>query len=321
MTLPLDPETQGEMFPDTLVEPFVRSDELRELGLDVIATFDEFRAIDTAMNEADLGIVWVFETKRFDPDTEEYKPHTIAKVTKASPLWRCLAGTPIVIQFRQTFWDAFDDKKRRAVIHHELTHIDVAEPDDQGRAKISLRPHDVEDFALTMRRFGPIIPGRATFVKAFLDWQHEQEKPEPTKLRTVEDLAHDLVDAMPGTEEAKASDHASIEAAASSPGVQRAVKRFRDNVEAGTTDVTVSAGGRSATIKGKGGKAKGEPAPAWVPKVGDPLVVDGNKLRIKTLLDTTLHAKAAFGDARWSGAIAELAWDDVAGVWRLGADA
>lgn len=185
MAMPLDPDTG--LFPDTLVEPFIRSDALAQLGADVIAEFDEFRSIALAMEEADLGIVWVFETKPFDPAAEEFKPHTIAKVTKASPLWRCLSGTPLVIQFRQTFWDAFDDKKRRAVLHHELTHIDVAEPDDQGHVKVALRPHDVEDFSLTMRRFGPIIPGRATFVKAFLDWQHEQDRPEPTSLRPVGD--------------------------------------------------------------------------------------------------------------------------------------
>ena len=36
-----------------------------------------------------------------------------------------------------------------------------------------------------MRVFGPILPSRAAFVKAFLDWQHEQAQPEPTKLRPV----------------------------------------------------------------------------------------------------------------------------------------
>lgn len=285
MALPLDPDTG--MFPDTLVEPFVRSTALAEAGLQVIADFDEFEPIATAMREADLGIVWVFETKPFDPGTEEFKPHTIAKVTKASPLWRCLAGVPLVIQFRQTFWEAFDEPKRRAVIHHELTHIEVAEPDDQGRAKISLRPHDVEDFALTMRRFGPIIPGRATFVKAFLDWQHEQESPEPTKLRSIQEAALD---------------------------------RVVDDINAGALDDAVK--GTKVTARRTSKRTpKGEPESAWVPKVGDPLVVDGNKLRIKTLLDTTVHAKASFGDARWSGAIAELAWDDTAGVWRLAGQA
>lgn len=224
MALPLTPESG--LFPDTLVEPFIASREVEDLARGVIADFDEFEPIQTAIRETGLDIAYVFETKAFDPLKEEFKPHTIAKVTKASPLWRVLADHDLVIQFRQAFWEAFDVNQRRAVLHHELTHIEIDEPGNDGRPKISLRPHDVEDFALTVRRFGTVLPGRALFAKAFLDWQHEQERPEPTRL-------HDLVEAI--------VDAASTDAA----------QPLRDLADSSGTDITISSGGRSATIHGR----------------------------------------------------------------------
>jgi len=182
MAIPLEPESG--LFPDTLVAPFIVSPEVEHLAGLVIASFDEFRPIFEATRDQGLSIAYVFETKPWDPLKDEFKPHTIAKVTKASPLWRVLAEHELAIQFRQAFWDAFTEQQRIAVLHHEFTHVEV-ELDDQGRLKIGIRDHDVEDFTQTMRRFGPIIPGRAAFVKAFLDWQHEQDQPEPTKLRRV----------------------------------------------------------------------------------------------------------------------------------------
>lgn len=199
----LEPETG--LFPGTYVAPFVEAPAVADVGADVIASFDEFEPIATAQREAGLRIAYVFETKPFDPDKEEFKPHTIAKVSKASPLWRELADTDLVIAVRQTFWDAFDDVQRQAVLHHELTHIEVDEPGADGIPKVSLRPHDVEDFNATMRRFGPVIPGRRSFVKAFLAWQHEQDVPAPTPLRPVEDLGGQVVDAMMDAAEAGAS--------------------------------------------------------------------------------------------------------------------
>lgn len=179
--MPLTPE----FFPDTLVEPFIVAPELKVLAESVISGCDEFRPIADAMREQGLSIAYVFETKPFDPTKDDFKPHIIAKVTKASPLWRLLAGYELAIQFRSYFWDVFDANQRTAVVHHELTHVEVDEPGEDGKLKLKLREHDVEDFTATMRRFGPIIPGRAAFVKAFLDWQHAQERPEPTKLRRV----------------------------------------------------------------------------------------------------------------------------------------
>jgi hypothetical protein len=168
------------LFPETLVAPFVEAPDVAELADEVLAEFDEFEPIRTAIAEGELRITYVFETKVFDQNTEELKPHTIAKVTKASPLWRSLAETELVIQVRQWFWDRFDATGRRRTLHHELSHIRI----DEG-GKLSLREHDLEDFRATVRRFGP-RPWHQGFFKAYADWSHEQDHPEPTPLRKVD---------------------------------------------------------------------------------------------------------------------------------------
>lgn len=168
-----DPVRIPGLFAGQIEPPFVRSREVEDLAEALIAECDEFEAIQTARRDAGLSIEFVWETKPFDPMKDEYKPHVIAKVTKASPLWLSLTDTHLVVQFRRWFWERFDDGQRRAVLHHELTHIDVDEPDDQGRIPVSLRHHDVEDFTRTMRRFGPVIPGREAFVRAYVAWQAE----------------------------------------------------------------------------------------------------------------------------------------------------
>lgn len=159
---------------DVVVEPpFIRSREVEDLAEDVIASFDEFEPIRTSVADAGLSIEYVFETRPFDPAKDEFKTHVIAKVTKAPPLWSSLTGHHLVVQFRRWFWERFDDEQRRAVLHHELSHVEVDEPDDHGRIPVSLRPHDVEDFAQTMLRFGPVIPGRSRFIKAYALWAAE----------------------------------------------------------------------------------------------------------------------------------------------------
>jgi hypothetical protein len=182
MAMPLVPSSG--MFPDLVVSPFVVAPEVEELAESVLASFDEFRPILTAIAQDGLRIRYVFETKAFDPVKEEVKPHTIAKVTKASPLWRLLAGTELVIQFRQWFWEKFSETERRGVLHHELSHVDIGETGDDGVLKVSLFEHDVEEFALTALRFGPRRDNHRALFESFLAWERQQQ---PRKLRTVTD--------------------------------------------------------------------------------------------------------------------------------------
>lgn len=182
---------EPELFPGVLEPAFVRSAELEELIVAVRDAFPEFRDVVEAMDEGGITIGYVFETKPFDALHEEYKPHTIAKVSKASPLWREWGSVDAIIQFRRTFWTAFDEQQRRAVAYHELKHLDLSQ-DDKGRWTLALRHHEIEEFSGVMRHFGPIIPGRKQFLDSAMAWVHEQEHGEPTPLRSLSERALDM---------------------------------------------------------------------------------------------------------------------------------
>lgn len=214
MALPLDPQTQDEMFPDTLVDPFVLSEEVAELAGSVVAKWDEFRALAEAIDSDvnPLAIAYVLDTKKFDI-AEDWSIHTVVNVTKASPLWRSLSNYGVVVAYRQVFWDAHDEDERRAFLHHGLSHIETLGP------KVTLRAHPAEGFPWTFRRYGPLSAGEQMFVKAGSLWAEDHPQ-EPTPLRAVP--------------------------------VEEAARKFREGIEQGDVDVTVTHGDRSVTIEGKG---------------------------------------------------------------------
>lgn len=266
--------------------PFVRSREVEDLALDVIASFDEFEPIATAARECGLSIEYVFETRPFDPAKDEYHPHVVAKVTKSSPLWLSLTGTHLVIQFRRWFWERFDDSQRRAVLHHELTHVEVDEPDGQGRIPVRLRKHDVEDFTQTMRRFGPVIPGRAAFIRAAAEWGREHPGAlgdgDPVGERVVEAIARGI-DSVRRTPEEIAADVGRLPEN-EQRAVHAAVKGMRgliDLAERTGTEVTVSAMGTSATFGPK--KAHSHSDDAFYALVADGESLAQARARIEVL--------------------------------------
>lgn len=163
--------TEVELFPDEIAEPaFIRSSEVAEMLDEVVHHYREFEAIAEALDADRISAACLFETKPFDQMTEDYKPHTIAKVTKASPIWLAIGGRDFVVQFRRWFWQRFSDQQRRAVIYHELAHVEI---DDHG--KVKLREHDLEEFSGVVRHFGPIIPGRAAFIRSYLAWEADDD--------------------------------------------------------------------------------------------------------------------------------------------------
>lgn len=155
------------------LDPFIVSEEVGDLAADVLHSFDEFRDLAEAVDESRVVITYVFETRPFDPAKEDYKPHTIAKVTKAPPLWQALALTDCVVQFRETFWRLFTPATRRAVLFHEFSHVGLDFNDKTGRTKVVLAEHDIEEFAGVMRHFGTAIPGRKAFINAYMEWAQE----------------------------------------------------------------------------------------------------------------------------------------------------
>jgi Putative phage metallopeptidase len=225
------------MFQDDLAEPpFTTADEVRQVAERVIDRWPEFFPIREAIRKRGLAITYVWETKPFDPSKDEVTPHIIAKVTKAPPLWRCLTGIHLVIQFRSFFWLQFEEAQREAVLYHELTHVEEVGTNADGSPKPVLREHDLEEFVGVIRRYGPIIPGRRAFFDAGREWElaQDQAKANRGKLRALpgERLANAVMEGV--VEE--------INAGALGPDVK----------------ASVLAGGRSATIGNRKPKADDE---------------------------------------------------------------
>jgi Putative phage metallopeptidase len=243
MSLPIEPETG--LFPDDAGPAFVQSTEVEDLTVRVMGLWPEFEPIRTAIDEG-LNLAFVFETKPFDPAKDEYKRHVVAKVTKASPLWECLAGVRIAIQFREWFWDRYSSEQREAVIYHELKHIEV----DEG-GKVSLKPHEIEEFYGVARRYGAVLPDIAKLVKVHSWWAQEQPGATLEPGRSVDADTGEITE---GTlEPPDILDALSPKARA---GVLAAARKFKRDIEAGGTDVTISTDGHEpVTIHGKGRRA------------------------------------------------------------------
>jgi len=55
-----------------------------------------------------------------------------------------------VIEIHRGTWLMIDEKSKRALVDHELHHLDV----DIETSKLSIRPHDLEEFNAVVRRHG-----------------------------------------------------------------------------------------------------------------------------------------------------------------------
>lgn len=222
MALPLEPTSQDEMFPDTYVPPFTLSDEVADAAAEVIAHWDEFRGLRDALeSEAHpLAVAFVLDTKPFDVTEADWSVHTVVNVTKASPLWRVLSGHDVVVAYRQVFWDAHEPDERLAFLHHGLSHIDAL------GGKVAIRPHPVEGFPWTFRRYGPLSLNDRMFLRAGSLWT-EDHPTEPTPLRSL--------DAFLAGED---GEQAMAAAAAEQWGDQATVDRTEDGTLRVTVDTT-----------------------------------------------------------------------------------
>lgn len=72
-------------------------------------------------------------------------------------------GKDVLIEIGRDVWDQMDDELREVLIDHELSHIGV-ELDDQGnsvltnngRPKVFIKPHDIEEFQEILDRYGDV---------------------------------------------------------------------------------------------------------------------------------------------------------------------
>lgn len=58
-----------------------------------------------------------------------------------------------VIEIALRPWEAMTDEQRRALVDHEMCHLDV-EYDEVGQPQIKMRGHDLEEFAGVVKRHG-----------------------------------------------------------------------------------------------------------------------------------------------------------------------
>lgn len=84
----------------------------------------------------------------------------VAKAILCSPRDRTLHGADFIIEIAQDEWASMPDEARRALIDHELCHCDVKRDEfgspiyRGGELQYCLRPHDIEEFAEIVERYG-----------------------------------------------------------------------------------------------------------------------------------------------------------------------
>lgn len=103
----------------------------------------------------------------------------LGKCVKASDLGRELAAWDFIILLNREVWNEtnFGDKKRTALLDHELCHAEIAldkktlEPkyDERGRNIWRTRKHDIEEFRAVVERHGCYKFDLEQFARALLD--------------------------------------------------------------------------------------------------------------------------------------------------------
>lgn len=152
---------QQRAFPEIEGPDFVKSDEVGAVGQEVVEAHGHIggvgriHPIAEAIRDGELKILWLLNTKPFNDQSEDDQETEIAgRCVKAPGLWRDFTGYDFAIWAREHFWKEFDQDLRRALVLHELLHIEVKR-DNDGNPKFATRKHDVEDFVDVARQYGP----------------------------------------------------------------------------------------------------------------------------------------------------------------------
>ena len=138
--------------------------EVEALAKNLMRDCEEFYSMDL------FDIRYVFLSKT--PNGEGCKilgscrklPGLISALTQKTglaPALDAINSEPVpvfVVSVSHEPWTYADDDQKRALVHHELSHIDPVD--------IKIRTHTAEDFASTALRFGAWQPGLARLVEA-----------------------------------------------------------------------------------------------------------------------------------------------------------
>lgn len=183
------------LFPDIAGPEFVRSEQVEAVARDVLSEHGKAggvgRVYDTAraIRDGEIAVVWLLNEKPFDELNEDKSHDAAGKCLKAPRLWHDVTGYDVAIWIRGHFWRRADERVRRAMVLHELLHVEIRR-DGEGNPKVAIRKHDVEDFVDVVRHYGPIFGyaegGAPALVQAANDWERRQRddtdvRPTPIK--------------------------------------------------------------------------------------------------------------------------------------------
>jgi len=79
------------------------------------------------------------------------------KIQKPGGVWRFLSDYDYVVLVHKPSWDRFNERQRKALIYHELSHI-TYKTDKEEKKHWKLRKHDIEEFIDVIREFGAWNP-------------------------------------------------------------------------------------------------------------------------------------------------------------------
>ena len=124
---------------------YTRAPEVALIAKQLIEDVPEHQDLDAAHIE----YVWR------DQHAKEKGRAVLGKARKVSGLNGYLinGGDLFVIEIAEDTWKQLDEKQRIALVDHELCHLRV-DFDDDGEPKLSLRGHDLEEFAGIVERHG-----------------------------------------------------------------------------------------------------------------------------------------------------------------------
>jgi hypothetical protein len=135
------------------VRDFLHGTEIEEIATELIALYHP--------HLQNLNIAYYFNLKpkktkgRIALGTCEKATGLFAQVYAAEMGWDC--DEFFTIKIYKLTWDQLTAAQRRALIDHELCHA-WAEEDKEGKVTLKLLPHDMEEFAVIVKRHGLWLP-------------------------------------------------------------------------------------------------------------------------------------------------------------------
>ena len=91
-----------------------------------------------------------------------------AKIKKASPMETYLGhGAEFILIVCEQSWEMLDKAQRKALIDHELCHIESTESETTGDVTHRIRGHDIEEFYEILARHGAWTEGHERAFKQF----------------------------------------------------------------------------------------------------------------------------------------------------------